>query len=784
MMEKLKLAEIFQFLALCLVLFGASERLFSQCPNRALDFDGNGDYIERLLTGSVFSPNSNFTAQMWFRSDATGTGAFRRLFSIGTAPGTGAGSRFEIGEVGGLLNIYWYAVAPPVNSIGPLAVNPINIRDGNWHCISVTRTATTVQIWLDGGTAPIYSAVGPTPLNSTQFRVGQWPGLTTMTEEWDGAVDNVRLWNYALPAADLMQCNPCPLIGNETGLAVYWDLDDGIALANNTGITAVADPNGNNGTLVGFGLTAGGVSNFVCGAPMVVPDQNLHLEIENPVGGANLTEICSGAPVNFCLYDAAGMSVPPATLPTTVVWEADCGSGFSALTDPAFSLNQFCFSVPAGVLLANCTTGSKGFSDCMYRAKISVTDPSGAICTFYSQNYPLRICCPVPAVGVVWSVVPPSAFMGTLCEGDVVTINVSLSGIAGTWIPPAPGSVATIDWCLNGVPIPAATGMTSFSYPITVGVDDLCFEVKIKNCACPLVTAKACIPVDPMPKCGLITGCDSVDLTLISTDCYDICPFRDAAVCMVNPTDFVNCRPTWQFSFDNITWVSLGITDPTWHTNTLPCDDTGSPYEWPAGQQCIYYRICGLPLSSPSGCDPCYSNTVKICLRKTPDVPIVSISDPKICKGGVAVLDVLNPEAGVTYEWFCNGISVGAGPSLLATNQACYWVVASNGCEKVESAQTCLTVCMVMATISCPLDPNPCAKLGQALYLSGCASTSTCGGPFTYNWVVSPAAPPLSFISPCEIKHLLPATGATYTLEVTDAEGCKGTASTTIIPCN
>jgi hypothetical protein len=549
---------------------------------------------------------------------------------------------------------------------------------------------------------------------------------------------------------------------------------------------------------LGFHLTRGTDTDVEIRTIAVanVPNyKKLELKLESPADGSPLSEICSGEPIKFCIRDqVTGLPVAAPPPGTVVLWEiAPISTGiFTPLTDPAFSLNQFCFNVPRGVLSANCAPGASGRDRFEVRAIVSTTDPiTGANCHYTVPAAKLNICCPVPPLLVRLDDLATGTIPGVLCEGDVVTVGVKLIPSVATWFPGTSSSVVTIDWCLNGVPITVTSGTpTAFNYgPFTVGTTDLCFEAKVKNCACPEVRASECIEVDPVPKCGQIIGCDPADLTLTASSpmlCYDICPGRDAEVCMVNPADFKDGIVQWQFSFNNTTWVNLGSSNPRQNTNTLPCDDTGSPYLWAAGQTCIYYRICVMPYSAASGCDPCYSNTIKICLRKRPDIPILG-GVTTICQGGTAIIDVLNPEAGVTYQWYCNGVPVGAGGiSFFATQQACYWVVASNGCETVKSSLHCLKVCEVTALISCPLTPNECAEVGVEIQLDCSASSSSCGGALMYSWSDDGTGTPgttSSATTNCAFYHFPATGGTTYTLTVTDANTCTSSTTITVVPC-
>lgn len=768
--------------------------------NNALHFDGNGDYITLSpIPPPLWTPNTDFTVEAWFTAevDLQPCGInFRRLFAFGGP------SRFEVGSCGNMLAIFW--TNPNGTPNGTFYTPVLSMFSNNWHCISVVRQGAVVAIYLDG--TQVYTVNTVLPLTTTNFVVGHWGGGNqTPTQDWLGRIDEVRLWNTALPTAQLTTCKHCGPTGLESNLVLYWQLDEGVAGGNNSStgpnpITQVKDASPNNsnpGTLhlvppTGFTLM-GSTSNFVTsGAALVYPKyNNLSLTIEHPVTHTSLTEICSGDPVFVCLLDPLGNVIPPGSPVSPVInWECSVNGG-AFMPYTGFSPSQFCFSVPS-LTASNCGAPSPGVENKVFQATLTVTDPNtGKLCTYKSSLYSLKICCPVPQPTVVLSVQPSTALNGTLCEGDAVVIDVSLSGLPA-WFPATSGSVVTVDWCLNGVPIPLPAGTTQFSYPVTVGTQNLCFEVKIKNCACPLVTAQACIPVDPKPKCGTIIGCDP-NLTLLGSSpilSYEICPGKDAKVCIDQP--FTDCIPHWEFSFDNVAWKPLGSSNAVQNTNTLPCDDIGSPYQWPLGQQCIYYRIACYPLShpQPSGCDPCYSNVIKICLKPTPITPVVSITgNNPICKLGSSLLSVSNPQS-VTYTWYCNGVVVqsGALSTYPATQQAWYWVEADNGCEIVESNHVFLTVCEVKALITCPLYPNPCAKLGQEIHLSGCFSKSSCPGTLTYSWTASSGLPGVTSTATnlCDFYHIPDPNGTTYTLTVTWTNGtivCTDTASFFIKPC-
>ncbi len=770
--------------------------------NNALHFDGDNDFIT-LSPISGFALNSDFTVEMWFYSTATGGngtcfGDFRRLFALG-APG----SRFEIGECNGLLSSFSIADGVLQSSI--------NIRDNQWHCISAVRSGNIAEVYLDGNLIQALSSTLMGTFTANLFRVGHWPGGSlTPGQDWEGYVDEVKLWNIALLPSQLTTCNTCVLTGQEAGLVAYWRFDEGIAGWLNTGVTAVTDMSfpANNGILSlssltppGFLLQLGQTSNFVAStAPILYPEYTNSITfISDPLQTIGLTSICSGDAVHFSIYSGLAGNIAQAGAGTSVMWEYsdDCFStaGIPITPDPTPSalFSGFSFVSPPGhlatsVVPALCSPNA--YVDRSYRAIITVTDGTNT-CTYTTDPFcSLRICCPVQ--NALLNISPsPIAPATTFCEGDVVQFNVTLSS---NMPQPNPFNNVHINWCVidGGVTIPL-TGpgyddQISITYsgpPLTQ--PNICFKATISNCSCPPVTVQQCITVDPKPVCGTITGASSPATLMpdpdLDPDHYLICLGDDAAVEVVLP--FTNCNKVWQYMFTSGSsagvWKDLGTSNTTQNTNVLPhLKPASSPYLWPPGEICINYRIECRPYNYPnSGCPPCYSNEVRICLKQRPLAPVITAVPNPICKGSSSLLSVPNPDPNCSYEWYCNGLQVGFGDFFNATQQACYWVTCNDGCFTVASNKVCLDVCEAVAIINCPIPICPC--VGDTITLSAANSYSTCGGALTYAWSWNNGT--LVADNGITLDHIPDAGGTTYTLTVTDANGCTHTTQTTIIPC-
>jgi hypothetical protein len=234
------------------------------CANNALNFDGINDQV--ISSRTVIPANADFTMEASFISTATTTGcggAFRRLlvFDLGSSL-----NRFEIGDCAGQLTLYYY-----FGNVDELVniPNATTLRNGNWHHVSVVKQGTNLMIYYDGVlvlTRPNMGGVNPV---ARQLIVGSW---VQPIENWEGSIDEVKVWNYAMTASEVQSKRLCQPTGTESNLLLYYPFNQGASSGDNTAITTVLDKSlsANNGLMRNFTLT-GATSNFVCSTLPVAP---------------------------------------------------------------------------------------------------------------------------------------------------------------------------------------------------------------------------------------------------------------------------------------------------------------------------------------------------------------------------------------------------------------------------------------------------------------------------------------------------------------------------------
>ncbi len=745
---------------LFIFLFIQVNNAHAQCENRCLDFNGVDNYIE---VANPLISGSNFTIEIWFLSNNTSTDQFHRIIGW---------DNLALADSSGFLRFYDGTWQRPVAGPDP------NIRDGNWHCVSVIYDGANTTVLLDGASFLTIPA-SPGLANLAPFIfLGAKSVLTG--EYWRGKLDEFRIWDVDRTPSEINEYKQCLPNNSTSGLLLYWRLDQGNPGMDNSNppIMQAIDVtgNGNDGILNNFTLT-GNTSNFDCSGNtgLIYPNlNNIELQISDyPNRIIPLIEICNGDPAHFCLYQD-GETLP--NLPNVSYgWEYNDGNGWLPLSNTPF--NGSCFAVPSGNLTLDCSNSADGFVRRKFRAVSTVMDAaSGEICEQLSEDYDLKICCPIGPAFIQLTPDDP------LCEGEQVDVTACLNS-ADLFVT-IPGEEVDIEWYFNGNSLGFLDQTCinhSFTAPAVTAPSNFCFEAKVTNCGGKSATFSACLNVDPEPVCGSIMALPTPDnLTLVSNTphlVYEICPGNDASLA-IDPNDpFQFCTPQWQYSFDEINWTNVGFGNSQQNTNILPSS------QWPTGATSIFYRIQCNPLSNPSGCEPCFSEKVEIQLKAAPQPNSITGINQECIENLPVNLSVNAPIADNSYTWLCNGLDVGTGTSYNATQNACYWLEESNGCQVVESPKFCLQVCEIQPVITCPLTSNDCACLDEPITLSACMSSSTCGdnSGFSYQWFIDGVS---NATTSCTITDTPPANGSTYEVVITDsATGCTASASTFIKPC-
>jgi len=106
-------------------------------------------------------------------------------------------------------------------------VNVSVMTDGKWHLATVTYDGSDIKIYFDG--AEIGSFAHPGTLDTAGSADAYIGSLNSMSEFFEGGIDDVRVYDRALPAAEIRALAAGRPGGNIRGLVGWWKFDDDLA---------------------------------------------------------------------------------------------------------------------------------------------------------------------------------------------------------------------------------------------------------------------------------------------------------------------------------------------------------------------------------------------------------------------------------------------------------------------------------------------------------------------------------------------------------------------------
>jgi gliding motility-associated-like protein len=223
----------------------------SQPLGNVLHFDGVNDYITTASNLTALNITADLTIETWIKYEQTHSDWVRL---IGKGDSTNRTYGLWLGTDGKLLfQINGTPTGLSMNSTSSL-------QTGIWYHIAATRNGNTAKIYING----VEDATASTTVNPQTNTFPLTVGYGTIHTYLKGSLEDVRVWNIARSVAQIQQGMYNTVTGNESGLVVCYDFNQGTSGGNNTAITTANDktPNAINATLTNFGKT-GATSNFI-----------------------------------------------------------------------------------------------------------------------------------------------------------------------------------------------------------------------------------------------------------------------------------------------------------------------------------------------------------------------------------------------------------------------------------------------------------------------------------------------------------------------------------------
>jgi hypothetical protein len=386
---------------------------------------------------------------------------------------------------------------------------------------------------------------------------------------------------------------------------------------------------------------------------------------------------------------------------------------------------------------------------------INVTTAGTYTLTMIEANGCSSTCSTVVSIGP-----PPACNISgnsTICQGSSTNLCASSGGTSYLW----------------------STGATSPCISVTSAGN---YSVKVTNAAGCSSTCSKSVTVNPSPSCsisgvlficpggttqlcatpGMIayswsTGETSQCITVNSIGVYSVI-VTAANGCTSSCTQTVDAQATTTCNISGNTNLCPGGT-------TNLCATAGAAaYAWSTGAttQCISVSTAGVysvTITNASGCTTTCNKSVTMS-----DLPLCSITgNSSICPGGTT--NLCGPADAVSYAW-----STGATSQCISVNSTGTYSVT------ITNNSGCSNTCNKTITQN---NPPSCSISGNGIICPG-GSTNLCAtqGAVSYLWNTGATT-----------QCITVSNAATYTVTITDANGCSSTCNKTITintlqPCN
>ena len=239
---------------------------YQKVVSNGLTLDGVDDYVQ-LPAGVYF--NGDFTLECWVKLNAYSNWA--RIIDFG------AGSSTSTDQV-----LFGFTTGnTPSGYINASGFNfPSGISLNTWTHLAVTLSGTTLTGYVNGTSVLTATVTAPANVTRNSCFIGK---SNYGDANSNMSIDEFRIWNYARTTSQIQGSMNTELVGNESGLNVYYNFNIGTPNAVNTGKTTVfneALANTYNGTLYNSSLS-GFTSNWTVGkVEPLVPVNNLKLYVD------------------------------------------------------------------------------------------------------------------------------------------------------------------------------------------------------------------------------------------------------------------------------------------------------------------------------------------------------------------------------------------------------------------------------------------------------------------------------------------------------------------------
>ncbi|MFT6335029.1 MAG: hypothetical protein ACJATI_001775 [Halioglobus sp.] len=196
--------------------------------NTAIQFDGNSESITVPYKASLaLSPA--YTLEAWIFASEWKSLSWQGSIFTNDGQGPDGGFAFRCGDNGKL------SLVISVDNVWNEIISPAIMNEKQWHHVAGVVDNGSMRLYIDGQEVASGTYSGTLVNKTTPYTIGESTGFPGRV--FDGAIDELRIWNTVRTASQLADNNTVDLSGTEAGLVAYFPMNDG----SGTTVTNIVD---------------------------------------------------------------------------------------------------------------------------------------------------------------------------------------------------------------------------------------------------------------------------------------------------------------------------------------------------------------------------------------------------------------------------------------------------------------------------------------------------------------------------------------------------------------
>lgn len=285
-------------------------------PAKALNFDGVNDYVDlgSAITTSL-SGSTKLTVEAWVKpSSLSNLGCILSNYNTTTINNL----QVLLRRSGASFYEFWVGNGGTWNNVNSVAIPTLNV----WQHVAGVWDGTIAKIYVNGVLSGTVVTTIPSLGNANTNNI--WIGANNVNENFNGDIDEVRIWNRALCLGEIQNNMNGEIPTSSANLVANYHFNQGLAGQPNPSETSLIDASGNayTGTLTNMALT-GSVSNWidpgaVSGTAPAFSNPTITVNSGNVCSGNSFTMSPSGA-TSYTYQGGSSIVSPTANTSYTVV---------------------------------------------------------------------------------------------------------------------------------------------------------------------------------------------------------------------------------------------------------------------------------------------------------------------------------------------------------------------------------------------------------------------------------------------------------------------------------